>query len=208
MAKEVYLSSDPEQLLQIIDDLESDYSDDDFDGYNDDNEEIQERMTRVGEIGSGLGTDWGAGDGMEGLSGGIAIGGSSDDGNTSIGMEVELRDRRSESGSDSESVGDGGDGTDGGEGPNDDGNGNDNDSNSSDDDGDDSNSSTIPTFSKNVGVVPDMSGKEPVDYYRLFISDHIIDKVLEETNRYGDQYMESHQDHLTNHPRARPHDFV
>ena len=209
MAKEVYLSSDPEQLLQIIDDLESDYSDDDFDGYiDDDDEEIQERMTRVGEIGSGLGTDWGAGDGMEGLSGGIAIGGSSDDGNTSIGMEVELRDRRSESGSDSESVGDGGDGTDGGEGPNDDGNGNDNDSNSSDDDGDDSNSSTIPTFSENVGVVPDMSGKEPVDYYRLFISDHIIDKVLEETNRYGDQYVESHQDHLTNHPRARPHDFV
>ena len=40
-----------------------------------------------------------------------------------------------------------------------------------------------------------MSGKEPVDYYRLFISDHIIDKVLE-TNQYGDQYMESHQDHL------------
>ena len=117
-----------------------------------------------------MGTDWGAGDGMEGLSGGIAIGGSSDDGNTSIGMEVELRDRRSESGSDSESVGDGGDGTDGGEGPNDDGNGNNNDSNSSDDDGDDSNSSTIPTFS---GVVPDMSGKEPVDYYRLFISDHL-----------------------------------
>ena len=65
-----------------------------------------------------------------------------------------------------------------------------------------------PTFSENVGVVPDMSGKEPVDYYRLFISDHIIDNVLEETNRYGDQYVESHQDHLANHPRARPHDFV
>ena len=70
MAREVYLSSDPEQLLQIIDDLESDYSDDDFNGYiddDDDDEEIQERMTRVGEIGSSLGTDWGAGDGMEGL---------------------------------------------------------------------------------------------------------------------------------------------
>ena len=66
----------------------------------------------------------------------------------------------------------------------------------------------IPTFSENVGVVPDMSGKEPVDYYRLFISDHVIDNVLEETNRYGDQYVESHQDHLANHPRARSHDFV
>ena len=30
IAREVYLSSDPEQLLQIIDDLESDYSDDDL----------------------------------------------------------------------------------------------------------------------------------------------------------------------------------
>ena len=32
--------------------------------------------------------------------------------------------------------------------------------------------------------------------------------MLEETNRYGDQYVESHQDHLANHLRARPHDFV
>jgi len=52
-----------------------------------------------------------------------------------------------------------------------------------------------------------MSEKEPVDYYQLFISDSILD-VLEETNRYGQQYVESHQDHLTNHPRARPHDFI
>ena len=64
------------------------------------------------------------------------------------------------------SVGDSGDDTNGGEGPNDDGNGSDNDSNSSDDNGDDTSSSTIPTFSENVGIVPDMSGKEPVDYYR------------------------------------------
>jgi len=57
MAREVYFSSDPEQWLQIIDDLESDCSGDDFDVYIDnDDEEIQERMTRVGEIGSGLGT--------------------------------------------------------------------------------------------------------------------------------------------------------
>ena len=119
MAREVYLSFDPEQLLQIIDGLESD---DNFDGYiDDDDEEIQESMTRVGEIGSGLGTDWGAGEGMEGLvsvSRGNAIGGSSDDdGNASIGMEVELRDHGSESGSDSGSVGDGEDSTDGGTAP-------------------------------------------------------------------------------------------
>ena len=66
----------------------------------------------------------------------------------------------------------------------------------------------IPTFPENVGAVPDMSGKEPVDYSWLFTSDHITDRVLEETNRYGDQYVEPHQDHLANHPRARPHDLV
>ena len=149
MAREVYLSSDPEQLLQIIDDLESDYSDDDFDGYvDDDDEEIQERMTRVGEIGNGLGTDWGAGERIEGLvsvNGGNAMSGSSDDdGNASIGMEVELRDQGSESGSDIGSDGDGGystdgeDGIDGGDGSQDNGNGTNDSSSGSDDDGDDS----------------------------------------------------------------------
>ncbi len=58
-------------------------------------------------------------------------------------------------------------------------------------DGDD-----IPTFAENVGVVPDMTGKEPVDYCQLFVSDSILHNVLEESNRYGDQYVESHQDHL------------
>ena len=48
------------------------------------------------------------------------------------------------------------------------------DGNSSDHGGDDSSrsKSMIPIFSENVGVVPDMSGKKPVGYYRLFISDH------------------------------------
>ena len=56
--------------------------------------------------------------------------------------------------------------------------------------GGDGSSSVIQTFSEKVGVVPDMSEKEPVDYYQLFISDSILD-VLEETNRYGQQYLES-----------------
>ena len=49
------------------------------------------------------------------------------------------------------------------------------DGNSSDHGGDDSSRSKImiPTFSENVGVVLDMSAKKPVDYYRLFISDHL-----------------------------------
>ena len=114
-----------------------------------------------------------------------------------------------ESGSKSGSVGDGVDGTNGRDSSQDNGNGTNDDDIGNNDDGDDGDdgdddvdnrsSSVIPTFFENVGVVLDMSGKEPVDYYRLFISGHIID-VLEKTNWCGDQYVESHQDHLPNHP--------
>ncbi len=44
-----------------------------------------------------------------------------------------------------------------------------------------------------AGVMPDMAGKDPVDNYPCFISDSILDGVLEETNRYGEQYVQSHQ---------------
>jgi len=89
----------------------SDYSDDEFDGYIDnDDEEIQERMTRVGEIGSGL-EDGETGEGREDLvnvSGENAVGGSSEDADGSIGMEVDLRGSGSGSGDGSDSgAGDG-----------------------------------------------------------------------------------------------------
>ena len=124
MARQIYLPSDPEKLLQIFDDLESDYSDDEFDGYIDnDDEEIQERMTRVGEIGSGL-EDGETGEGREDLvnvSGGNAVGSSSEDADGSIGMEVDLRG----SGSGSDDGSDSGDGNlDGGDGNLDGGDGN------------------------------------------------------------------------------------
>ena len=66
----------------------------------------------------------------------------------------------------------------------------------------------LPVFAENVGVIPDMTGKEPVDYYRLFITDSLLQNVLDETNLYGEQYVQSHQNYLTAHPRAKSHDFV
>ena len=89
MAREVYLSADPEQLLQFMNELDSDHSDDDdFDGYiDDDDEEIQERITREGGIGSGLEGKWGTGEVMEALvnvGGGNPIGGSRNNPNGSI----------------------------------------------------------------------------------------------------------------------------
>ena len=93
----------------------------------------------------------------------------------SIGMEVELRDHRIESISDSGSVGDSDATNDNGNSRNNDGSGSNDDGNSTDHGGDDSSrsKSMIPIFSEDVGVVPDMSGKKPVDYYQLFISDHL-----------------------------------
>ena len=95
--------------------------------------------------------------------------------NASIGMEVELRDHRIESVSESGSVGDGDSTNNNGNSRNNDGSGSNDDGNSSDHGADDSSrsKSMIPVFSENVVVVPDMSGKKPVDYYRLFISDHL-----------------------------------
>ena len=80
--------------------------------------------------------------------------------------------------------------------------------NSDSDDHANTNTNGIPVFAENVGVIPDMTGKEPVDYYRLFITDSLLQNVLDETNRYGEQYVQSHQDYVTSHPRARSHDFV
>ena len=80
--------------------------------------------------------------------------------------------------------------------------------NSDSDDHANTNTNGLPVFAENVGVIPDMTGKEPVDYYRLFITDSLLQNVLDETNRYGEQYVQSHQDYLTSHPRARSHDFV
>ena len=53
-----------------------------------------------------------------------------------------------------------------------------------------------------------MTEKEPVDYYRLCIADSLLQNVLGETNHYGAQYVQSHQDYLTSDPRARSHNFV
>ena len=49
----------------------------------------------------------------------------------------------------------------------------------------------LPAFAEKPGVVPDMTGKKPVDYYRLFVTDSLLQNVLDETNRYGEQYVEA-----------------
>ena len=259
MAQSKSLSSDPEELLQFMDNLDSDFSDDDFEGYIDEDEWLEETMSRRismqqkdgsrnsvvsvhssrldGDVNDGTeGSE--NGDGMEGSENGDGMEGSengdgtdgSENGDGTDGSENDDGTEGSENGDGTEGSenGDGmegsenGDGTDGSEngdgtegsenGDGTDGSKNDRmDSDGENSDSDDhanTNTNGIPVFAENVGVIPDMTGKEPVDYYRLFITDSLLQNVLDETNRYGEQYVQSHQDYLTSHPRARSHDFV
>ena len=208
MAQSKSLSSDPEELLQFMDNLDSDFSDDDFEGNIDEDEWLEGTMSRrisVQQEDGSRGSVVSVHDSRERISSMW----------NSNGMDGDVNDDRteeSENGSQTEGSGNGGgmDGCENGsqtEGSENDGMDSDEENSSSDEDVS-TNRNGLPVFSENVGVIPDMTGKEPVDYYRLFITDSLLQNVLDETNRYGEQYIQAHQDYLTTHPRARSHDFV
>ena len=46
-----------------------------------------------------------------------------------------------------------------------------------------------------------MEDKAPVDFFRLFFDDCVMDLILQETTRYAEQY------HLETHPHARAHEW-
>jgi hypothetical protein len=54
-------------------------------------------------------------------------------------------------------------------------------------------------FMEDYGLVEDVSSLtedntiDPIDCYRHFITDEIIDLMVRETNRYADQYFETHE---------------
>ena len=52
-----------------------------------------------------------------------------------------------------------------------------------------------------------MSGKEPVDFFRLLFDDPLLQLIVTETNCYAEQHLESHQEYLQQHPQARAHDW-
>ena len=63
------------------------------------------------------------------------------------------------------------------------------------------------TFNATPGVVPSMSGRAPVDFFRLLFCDEVIDLILTESKRYADQYLAREVEHLTQHPHARAQDW-
>ena len=57
------------------------------------------------------------------------------------------------------------------------------------------------------GVIPGMSESSPIDFFRLFFSDRVLDLIYTETTRYASQYLEREREHLAKHPQARAHDW-
>ena len=63
-----------------------------------------------------------------------------------------------------------------------------------------------PSFMATPGVVPDMSGRNsPIDFFRLFFNDKVMDLIFTETTRYAQQYLEREREYLQQHPQARAH---
>ena len=64
-----------------------------------------------------------------------------------------------------------------------------------------------PAFTASPGVIPNMEGKEPVDFFCLMFDEQVVDHILDETSRYALQYLEKEKEHLASHPNARAHDW-
>ena len=198
------LPSDPEFLLKFMDDIDSDGSDDDFDGYVDDDEqEMDVSDTYIHELGGVyMEVARGAGGSMEvpqvggcydvsgsGLdSAALEVaqvhgcndvsGGGLDSAATvedAFQSEVDVRSEEESSGEVSEGS---------------------------------EEQLKIPRFTEKCGVVKDLSGKQPVNYFLELFHDELQDYIVEESNRYGEQYITTHQAYLTQHPRARANAFV
>ncbi|XP_059060598.1 piggyBac transposable element-derived protein 4-like [Achroia grisella] len=45
-------------------------------------------------------------------------------------------------------------------------------------------------------IIPRLCNKTPIDIYRLFLTDEIIDKIVRDTNNYATKYFEDNQDNV------------
>ena len=66
---------------------------------------------------------------------------------------------------------------------------------------------TIPDSTEAAGTTQNMDGKTPIDFFQLYFGDELMELILAKSKRYANQYIDSHSDYLSNHPRARTHDF-
>lgn len=49
---------------------------------------------------------------------------------------------------------------------------------------------------------------DPIDYVLLFVNNDLVDHIVNETNRYADQWIRGHQEYLRAHPRSRVHQWI
>ncbi|KAL5510616.1 hypothetical protein EMCRGX_G006184 [Ephydatia muelleri] len=67
---------------------------------------------------------------------------------------------------------------------------------------------SIPKFIQCSGVMKNMEGMEPLDFFYELFPEDLIEYIVLESNRCGQQYIDSHASYLKDHPRARAHQFM
>ena len=65
-----------------------------------------------------------------------------------------------------------------------------------------------PAFTATAGVIPNTDELTPVDYFRLFFDERVIELIFTETRRYAQQYLAKNRQHLDSHPHARAHKWT
>ena len=206
------LPSDPEFLLQYMEDIDSDCSDDEFDGYVDD--EVIEALP--GEMNNG----GAAMEMMDMIMNGCNIAAEEDvemdsEGEEDVGAEGVGAEGVGAEGVGAEGVGAEGVGAEGGGVFVGEGGGEEEvramESGVSNGAGvPPSNGAcgSIPVFTEHSGVVKNLAGVEPLDCFNELFPEDLIENIVMESNRYGNQYIASHAEHLKNHPKARAHQFT
>ena len=57
------------------------------------------------------------------------------------------------------------------------------------------------------GIIPNMTGKEPVEFFELFFDEETKRFIHRETCEHADRYFTDNEEYLVQHPRARAHDW-
>lgn len=164
MANKKTLPSDPEFLLQYLDDMDSDFSDEDFDGYVEENNEgceVSGNDTCLPDVG-------------------VIISGQTQAGETEA-MEVEEMEQEIVEDQELEDFGI--------------------------EESEEDDSPIIPPFHQNTGVTRDMNDLQPVDFFFELFPQDLLTYIVQESNRYGQQYLMNHAAYLEEHPRARANQF-
>ena len=61
-----------------------------------------------------------------------------------------------------------------------------------------------PVFTATPGVVPDMESSGPIEFFRLFFDEEVLELLHSETTRYTNQYLEREEEHMA-HTHRRGH---